>query len=114
MKLSYSVKNLRRLVSTPEIEIKPITILLGRNSVGKSSFLRSLPLIRQTLETKTSAPILWYGDYVDFGNYKSAVNNNDTDKDIVFTFKFNDYSAVVSSNIYPAFYRRQRKLEIDE
>lgn len=56
MRLSYSVKNLRRLTSTPPIEIRPITILLGRNSVGKSTFLRSFPLLRQSVETKSSAP----------------------------------------------------------
>ncbi len=91
MELSYSVENLRRLEFNENIEQKPITILVGKNSVGKSSFLRSFPLLRQSIETKTSAPILWYGDYVDFGDYESAVANNSIEKDISFNFELKNY-----------------------
>lgn len=92
MRFSYSVENLRRLSATPSIEIRPITILLGRNSVGKSTFLRSLPLLRQSIETKSSAPVLWYGDYVDFGDFKSAVTDKDLGKSIRFSFELQDFS----------------------
>lgn len=91
MRFSYSVRNLRRLTSTPQIEIRPITVLLGRNSVGKSTFLRSLALLRQSIDTKSSAPILWFGDYVDFGDYKSAVSEKDTSKKICFSFEIVNY-----------------------
>nr|WP_321457236.1 AAA family ATPase [uncultured Cohaesibacter sp.] len=92
MRISYSIENLRLLEATPFVEIRPITILVGRNSSGKSTFLRSLPLIRQSLETKTSAPILWYGDYVDFGNFRSAVKDKDSSKNISFSFEFQDFA----------------------
>ncbi|MBB3440949.1 AAA family ATPase [Rhizobium sp. BK379] len=99
MKISYSVQNLRRLTSVPMIELRPITLLLGRNSVGKSTFLRSFPLIRQSVETNASAPILWYGDHVDFGNFKSAVSDNDVDKQITFSFEIDNFtSPVIASN----------------
>jgi AAA ATPase domain len=84
--LRFGIKNLRRLVSVDLIEIKPITILVGRNSSGKSSFLRALPLIRQTLMKRTSSPILWYGDFVDFGSFEGAVTGNNIDKSISFLF----------------------------
>ncbi|TCN27600.1 hypothetical protein [Sinorhizobium americanum] len=102
MKINYSVSNLRRLVSTPQVEIRPITILLGRNSVGKSTFLRSFPLLRQSVETKSSAPILWYGDYVDFGEFRGAVTNNDEDKSVRFSFNFEHFSTTVHSSDYIA------------
>lgn len=92
MRIAYSIENLRRLESTPLVEIRPITILLGRNSAGKSTFLRSLPLHRQSIEIKTSAPVLWYGDYVDFGNFRSAVTDKDIEKSIKFSFEFKDFS----------------------
>jgi AAA15 family ATPase/GTPase len=38
------LKNLRSLEDTGFIDLKPITFLLGSNSSGKSTFLRSLPL----------------------------------------------------------------------
>jgi hypothetical protein len=37
------------------------------------------------LETKTNAPVLWYGD-VDFGDYRSAVSNGELSREISFRF----------------------------
>ena len=84
--ISFGLKNLRRLVSVPPVEIKPITILVGRNSSGKSSFLRALPLLRQSLMTQISSPVLWYGDFVDFGSFQGSVTDNNVDNVIGLTF----------------------------
>lgn len=86
MQLHYAVENLRRIKSTPLVKIRPITVLVGRNSAGKSTFLRSLPLIRQSIETKSSAPVLWFGDYVDFGDFETAVADRDEKKEVWFSF----------------------------
>ena len=43
------------------------------------------------METRTSAPVLWYGDYVDFGSFKSAVHNGDMSKAIGFEFQIEDF-----------------------
>lgn len=90
MKISYSVEHLRRLQKMPTIELRPLTLLVGRNSAGKSTFLRSLPLLRQSIETRTSAPILWYGDYVDFGDFETAVSSKGEDREAAFTFTLHD------------------------
>jgi AAA ATPase domain len=74
------------MVSVPLVEIKPITLLVGRNSSGKSSFLRAFPLVRQSLMTKTSSPLLWYGEFVDFGSFEGAVTDNDLEREISFSF----------------------------
>ena len=63
------IKNFRSIKDSGAIEIKPITVLLGKNSCGKSSFLRLLPLLKQTIEKDKQEPILWYGDNVDFGGF---------------------------------------------
>jgi predicted ATPase len=84
------IKNLRLLEDTGFIELTPITVLLGANSSGKSSFLRSFLLIRQSLEKRVSAPILWYGGdggFVDFGSFNEAVYNFDNQKEISFIYK---------------------------
>lgn len=52
------VRNLRCLSDTGRIPIRPITVLVGRNSSGKSTFLRAFPLLRQSVETATESPIL--------------------------------------------------------
>jgi hypothetical protein len=84
----FGLNNLRRLHSVEPIELKPLTILVGKNSSGKSTFLRCFPLISQSIKTDTSAPILWWGDLVDFGSFKEAVSELDSTKDIIFNFEF--------------------------
>lgn len=84
--ISMAVGNLRLLETTPFIPLKPITLLLGRNSAGKSTFLRSLLLLKQSIQTKSSAPILWFGEHVDFGDFESAVKDHDLKKEITFSF----------------------------
>ncbi|MEC4853537.1 MAG: AAA family ATPase, partial [Jaaginema sp. PMC 1079.18] len=66
------IERLRCLSDTGDISIKPITILLGQNSSGKSTFLRVFPLLKQSVESRTTGPILWNGRLVDFGNYEDA------------------------------------------
>ena len=66
------IQNLRSLVDTGHIDLKPITILVGRNSSGKSSFARIFPLLRQSIEASKRGPILWWGRLVDFGKLKNV------------------------------------------
>ena len=84
---SISINNLRSL-NGGKVNIKPITVLVGKNSSGKSSFLRVFPLLRQSVESNTIGPILWYGKYVDFGAFSEAINRNSESKNIKFSFNF--------------------------
>lgn len=89
---TIQIKNLRLLKDTGAIALKPITILLGSNGSGKSTFLRTLPLLKQSIELRTSSPILWYageGGYVDFGSFNEAVFNFDSNQKISFGFSEN-------------------------
>lgn len=71
---AFKVQNLRSFGSDSEyIEFKNINILVGKNSSGKSTFLRTFPLLRQSIEAKTKSPILWFGRY---GDFNTAVNSN--------------------------------------
>lgn len=98
---SIRIKNLRSLKDTGEVELKPLTLLVGKNSSGKSTFLRTFPLFKQTIETKTNEPILWYSSrYVDFGSFNESLNKitakeDDEKKKISFDFKFSIPSSVV-------------------
>jgi hypothetical protein len=86
------LKNLRRLRSVEPVEILPITLLVGKNSSGKSSFLRTFPLLRQSTITRSSAPVLWFGALVDFGNFETTVSDNDKQQDIVFSYVIDNLS----------------------
>lgn len=80
------VRNLRALGDTGHIRLAPITVLVGKNSIGKSTFARIFPLVRQSVEVKRRAPILWWGKYVDFGTFEEAVNRKSSAKEIEFAF----------------------------
>lgn len=80
------IRNIRSLVDSGEIELKPITLLLGQNSSGKSSVLRTIPLLKQSIQTRSSAPILWYGDFVDFGSIRDVKSTLTDDDNVKLEF----------------------------
>ena len=76
------VKNFRGFREQGSLDLKPINILVGKNSSGKSSLARLLPLFRQSFETKTKGPVLWFGPYVDFGSFYDSLTANSEDDSI--------------------------------
>lgn len=84
------INNVRSLKDTGFISLSPITVLVGENSSGKSTFLRMFPLLKQSIMKKTNGPILWAGDvddYVDFGSFEETITN-DNSSSISLTFSF--------------------------
>jgi predicted ATPase len=84
---SLRVQQLRALNDTGCIQLKPLTLLVGKNSVGKSTFARVFPLLRQSSEEKRRAPVLWWGKYVDFGTFDDAVHRGSDQKEISLSFQ---------------------------
>ena len=86
---SVRVKNYKSIIDSGDIEIKPLTVLVGKNSAGKSSFIRLFPLLKQTIEKNVDGSLLWYGDYVDFGDFRTTITNNcDNNSEIEMKFNF--------------------------
>ena len=56
---AFRLQNFRGFRDTGWIELKPLTLLVGANSTGKSSLLRFLPLLRQSMATETGVPFAW-------------------------------------------------------
>jgi len=63
------------------IEIKPITLLFGHNSSGKSTVLNALLMLKQSLENPAKeVPFVFSSDSgVDMGTYEDIVNNHKID-----------------------------------
>ena len=80
------LRNIRSLADTGDILLKPITLLLGQNSSGKSTVLRTLPLLKQSIRTRSNAPVLWYGDLVDFGSAREVISTFARDQSIDIEF----------------------------
>lgn len=86
--IGFGVRNLRSLRDTEVVEIKPLTILVGKNSAGKSTFARILPLLKQSAERRKQAPLLWFGRLVDFGSFSDALSSFAEEKEIEIKFRF--------------------------
>lgn len=69
----YSVKNIKSFKDIAEVEIKPITIFVGKNSCGKSSLIRFPVVIAQSALSDADTPILFFGKSLDYGNYEDVV-----------------------------------------
>lgn len=81
-----SLKNFKAFKEA-EIEIKPITILIGPNNSGKSSLLQSIILIQQTLESSNSV-LNTAGK--KFGSFNELIYQNADNNEIDFRFDFTD------------------------
>ncbi len=112
MRLYFGVKNLRSVDIEPPIELRPITILLGRNNVGKSTFLRTFPLLRQSANVRPIGPVYWKGEFVDFGDYATAVKKGNENEGITFNFECGNFS-IPKNRFYSNHYVPKKKKEID-
>ncbi|WP_165673280.1 AAA family ATPase [Metapseudomonas otitidis] len=59
---SFSVENYRSFSRRQEISLKPLTLLFGWNSGGKSALLRFIPLLAESI--KVAGPPIWLGGEV--------------------------------------------------
>lgn len=76
---SISLENFKGFSEKVQIELRPITLLFGANSAGKSSVLQALQLVREILE-RGDADIdrtQQGGDTVDLGGFRTFVYDND-------------------------------------
>ena len=72
-----------RAFKKAEIEIKPITLLVGPNNGGKTSILQSIRLIQQTLRG-SGVEVLNFRDPLNLGDFDTVVHQNSKEKEIRF------------------------------
>lgn len=80
---SLRLKNFKAWKDTKNIALKPITVLLGTNSSGKSSLIQSLLLLKQTVQSPDRTIHLNLGgdevnDLFNFGGFDDVVNQSAT------------------------------------
>lgn len=89
---SVRIKNMKSFVDSGDIEIKPITLFVGKNSCGKSSLLRFPAVLGQTFLARTDSPLAFFGQFVDYGSFESVKhkgkNDNEEINDISFSVRF--------------------------
>ncbi len=81
---SIALQNFKGFSSEVRIELRPITLLFGANSAGKSSVLQALQYMREILERQNvnADRTLQGGEAVDLGGFLNLVNGRDPQKQI--------------------------------
>lgn len=81
---SISLQNFKGFSEKVQIEIRPITLLFGANSAGKSSVLQALQYVREILDRQNvnADRTLQGGDAVDLGGFLNLVNGRDPQKTV--------------------------------
>jgi predicted ATPase len=85
---SIQARKLRCLADTGAVELKPITLLVGANSSGKSSFIRIFPLLKQSAESKTLSGLLLNEGDVNFGFFDETIHKHADPSELEFEFAF--------------------------
>ncbi|WP_313569626.1 AAA family ATPase [Comamonas terrigena] len=81
---SLHLRNFKGFSDEVRVELRPITLLFGANSAGKSSVLQALQYVREILERQNvnADRTLQGGEAVDLGGFLNLVNGRDPQKQI--------------------------------
>jgi len=84
------IQNFKAFREAQVLPLAPITLLFGRNSVGKSSVLQSLKMLRQTIDAdeRPDDALLPSGNLVDLGNYKNFVHGQKSKRHVRLGYRF--------------------------
>ena len=87
---SITIENFKGIGDAVTIPIRPITLLFGKNSSGKSTVLQALHYMREVWEhagadaDRTDMG----GDYIDLGGFRSLVHLHDSDRKVRIRIEF--------------------------
>lgn len=81
---SIALRNFKGFSDEVRIELRPITLLFGANSAGKSSVLQALQYVREILDRQNvnADRTLQGGEAVDLGGFLNLVNGRDPQKKV--------------------------------
>lgn len=72
---SIRLVNYKCFEDTGELELRPLNILVGSNSSGKSSLLEFFPLLQQSMKINRDGVFLWVGGNVDSDKFDTTVKH---------------------------------------
>jgi predicted ATPase len=80
------LKKFRAFREEIDVCIRPITILISRNSVGKSTLIKFLLMLQQTLESSKGNFFTTEGRHISLGTFKDLKNSISNNNSFQLTF----------------------------
>lgn len=86
---SITLENFKGIRDQVDIELKPVTLLFGPNSAGKSTILQALVYAREVLERHNLDPdrTLLGGEWMDLGGFDSLIHDHDRSRAMTIGFE---------------------------
>lgn len=81
------LKNSRAFREEIDVRIRPITILIGRNSAGKSTLIKFLLMLQQTLESSEAGFFVTEGRHATLGTFQDLKNSMSRSNSLQFTLE---------------------------
>ena len=82
-----TIENFKSFGSPQTIPLKPITLLYGPNSSGKSSIIQFLLMLKQTLESSNNEPLLTKGNLVELGDFNNIIHKHNNHNNLGIRFQ---------------------------
>jgi predicted ATPase len=108
---AFTVKNFKAIGDEPvRIELKPITLLFGANSAGKSSILHALHYAYEVFNNhnlNVEKITLGENNSLDLKGFKSFVHNNDFNRSVILNFEL-DFTVDMVESITKKISREEK------
>ncbi|MBV5329810.1 MAG: AAA family ATPase [Chlorobium sp.] len=99
---ALTIENFKGISEPVRIEFKPITLLFGPNSAGKSTVVQALHYAREILERNNvdADQVVGADEAFDLGGFKNVVHKHDTNLPIKLKFELNFSPLVDHSDFF--------------
>lgn len=102
MLTNITLENFKAFQKLNNLKVKPVTILCGTNSCGKSSILQSILLMKQTLESKNpNQNLLLNGRFTKLGYFEDIIYQKNKENEVKFVLNFNNENSETFEEDYP-------------
>ena len=100
-----SIQNFKGFGEEQKIELKPITLLFGPNSSGKSTIIQALQYFGEILirGNVNADKTLWGGDAISLGGFQNIVYGKNKSREISLRIDFDFARSDITEYIFPFF-----------
>lgn len=100
--MKISISNFKSISKVQDFELKPMTLLAGVNSSGKTSLLQALLLLKQTFEGDSGSLLDIDGEYVKANELKDLIHQKDKSRRLQLGLEF-EADEIINKDEYSVY-----------